>query len=227
MYGSLPPVARAVCSTCRQVSWCGPSFQPAMTPRRFSSSSGKASSAVCAGEVGGTTVGQGKHHAGQQRAGCQLAAADGGRQQGLDRPADAGGGDDVLDDRQRGVHGAAAPSSVMACSSVPGSRPAAMSPNCWQQLMPAACRNAGRPISAAVWASHVARSLLVSSGGSPVPPPARRSAGQHRHRPRPGAADFHVSDVCDLLVKAALVRTTVSTARCSTSVPGTNWTCCR
>ena len=45
-----------------------------------------------------------------------------------------------------------------------------MSPSRWQQLIPAACKNAGRPISAAHSASQVARSRLVSSRGSPVPP---------------------------------------------------------
>ncbi len=56
------------------------------------------------GEVGGTAVGQGEHHAGQQGAGCQLPAAGGGRQQGLDRLAGAGAGDDALDGGQREAH---------------------------------------------------------------------------------------------------------------------------
>ena len=44
-----------------------------------------------------------------------------------------------------------------------------MSPSRWQQLIPAARKNAGRPVSAAVSASQVARSREVSSGGSPAP----------------------------------------------------------
>ncbi len=45
-----------------------------------------------------------------------------------------------------------------------------MSPSRWLQLIPAACRNVARPGSSAQSASHVARSRLVSSLGSPVPP---------------------------------------------------------
>jgi hypothetical protein len=54
----------------------------------------------------------------------------------------------------------------------------------WQQEVPAACMNAGRPISAAVPASQVARSRLVSGGRQPGP------AGQ-----RPGQ---RVGDVAPL-----------------------------
>jgi hypothetical protein len=52
-----------------------------------------------------------------------------------------------------------------------------MSPGCWQQEIPAACMNVASPVSAAVSASQVARSLLVSSGGSPVPPASERVSG--------------------------------------------------
>jgi hypothetical protein len=52
-----------------------------------------------------------------------------------------------------------------------------MSPSRWQQEMPAACKNAGRPISAAASASQVARSRVVSSRGSPAPPASDRASG--------------------------------------------------
>jgi hypothetical protein len=47
----------------------------------------------------------------------------------------------------------------------------------WQQEIPAACMNAGRPISAAHSASQVARRRLVSRGGSPPPPASERVSG--------------------------------------------------
>jgi hypothetical protein len=146
---------------------------------------------VRSGEVGGAAVGQGEEHAGQQGAGFQLAAADGGRQHLLYFPGDAGAADDVLDHRQRDGHGRAlsagrAPSSATASRSVPGSRPAVMSPGCWQQVMPAACRNAGRPVSAAQPASQVARSREVSRGGR-TPPPARERVSGLVMLPRSGS----------------------------------------
>ena len=52
-----------------------------------------------------------------------------------------------------------------------------MSPSRWQQLIPAARKNAGRPISAAASASQVARSREVSSGGSPAPRASDRVSG--------------------------------------------------
>ncbi len=52
-----------------------------------------------------------------------------------------------------------------------------MSDSRWQQEIPAACMNAGRPISVAVSASQVARSRLVSRGGSPAPPASDRVSG--------------------------------------------------
>jgi hypothetical protein len=60
-----------------------------------------------------------------------------------------------------------------------------MSPSRWQQVIPAACMKAGRPISAAVSASQVARSLLVSRAGSPAPPARDRVSGLVR-LPRSG-----------------------------------------
>ena len=52
-----------------------------------------------------------------------------------------------------------------------------MSPSRWQQVIPAACRNVARPISCAQSASQVARSRLVSSRGSPVPPASAGTSG--------------------------------------------------
>ena len=52
------------------------------------------------GEVGGTAVGQ-RESCRSAGSGCELPAADGGRQQGLDRGRGAGGVDDVLDGGQR------------------------------------------------------------------------------------------------------------------------------
>jgi hypothetical protein len=49
-----------------------------------------------------------------------------------------------------------------------------MSPSRWLQEIPAACKNAGRPVSSAHSASQVARSLLVSRAGSPPPPSSDR-----------------------------------------------------
>jgi hypothetical protein len=80
------------------------------------------------------------------------------REQVLDRIGDAGGVDVVLDHRQRDAHRALPPSSATACSSLPGFRPAVMSPSRWQQVIPAACRNVASPVSCAASASQVARS---------------------------------------------------------------------
>jgi hypothetical protein len=52
-----------------------------------------------------------------------------------------------------------------------------MSPSRWEQVIPAACRNAARPISWAQPASQVGRSRLVSSLGSPVPPASELASG--------------------------------------------------
>jgi len=52
-----------------------------------------------------------------------------------------------------------------------------MSPSRWQQLIPAARMNAGRPASAAASASQVARSREVSRPGSPDPPASDRVSG--------------------------------------------------
>ena len=52
-----------------------------------------------------------------------------------------------------------------------------MSPSRWEQVIPAACMNVARPISAAVSASQVARSREVSSRGRPDPPASERVSG--------------------------------------------------
>ena len=52
-----------------------------------------------------------------------------------------------------------------------------MSPSCWQQVIPAACRNVVRPVSAAHSASQVARRRLVSRVGRPPPPASERVSG--------------------------------------------------
>ena len=123
---------------------------------------------------------------------------------------------------QRDAAPAPRPSSATACSSPAGSRPAMMSPSRWEQVIPAACMNAGRPSSWATSASQVARSRGCPAGAGRSPPasdrvsgvvmlrrpgrsrrqtsrPGERAplpaaavvAGQHRHGPRPGAADGH------------------------------------
>ena len=89
---------------------------------------------VDAGEARGPAVGQGEHHAGQERAGGQLPGPDAGGEQCLDERGDAGGVGDVLDDRQRHVHRgyrARPPSRVIASAWLPASSPAVMSPSCW------------------------------------------------------------------------------------------------
>jgi hypothetical protein len=58
-----------------------------------------------------------------------------------------------------------------------GSSPAIRSPSRWEQLIPAACMNVARPSSSAQPASQVARSRLVSSRGSPLPPSSARVSG--------------------------------------------------
>ena len=123
--------------------------------------------AVHAGQVGGPPVGQGQAHAGQQGADGQLPPAHPGGQHGLDPRRGAGGVDGLLQHPQRD-HGRAAPSSLTACSSPAGSRPARRSPRRWEQLIPAACMNVARPGSSAASASRLARSRDVFSRGRPV-----------------------------------------------------------
>jgi hypothetical protein len=52
-----------------------------------------------------------------------------------------------------------------------------ISPSRWEQVIPAARMNAGRPGSCAQSASQVARSPEVPSGGSPVPRASDRVSG--------------------------------------------------
>ena len=149
---------------------------------------------VHAGQVRGPAVSQRQHHPGQQGAGGQLAVPHAVGQQRLDGRRGAGGVDDRFDGSKPGAAAHRAyrvlpPSTATALASPPGSRPAVMSPSRWQQLIPAACRNAGRPRSRATSASHVARSRLVSGCRQPGP------AGQ-----RPGQ---RVADVMTACVRAA------------------------
>jgi hypothetical protein len=52
-----------------------------------------------------------------------------------------------------------------------------MSPSRWLQVIPAAFIKVARPVSCATSASQVARSRLVSSRGSPVPPASAAVSG--------------------------------------------------
>jgi hypothetical protein len=52
-----------------------------------------------------------------------------------------------------------------------------MSPSRWEQVIPAARMNSGRPVSCATSASQVARGRLVSRAGSPPPPASERVSG--------------------------------------------------
>ncbi len=52
-----------------------------------------------------------------------------------------------------------------------------MSPSRWLQVIPAARMNVARPRACAQSASQVARSRLVSSRGSPVPPASAAISG--------------------------------------------------
>ena len=98
------------------------------------------------GQVRGTAVGRGEHHAQQQGADAQLPHPRAGGQQRLDPRRDAGGVDDAFQYRQRD-HGRAAPSSRTASASPAGARPATRLPSRWEQLIPAASMNVARPSS--------------------------------------------------------------------------------
>jgi hypothetical protein len=67
-----------------------------------------------------------------------------------------------------------------------------MSPGRWEQVIPAACMNTGRPGSCAVPASQVARSREVSRAGSPPPPASERVSGLVT-LPRPGSVPPEVT----------------------------------
>ena len=83
----------------------------------------------------------------------------------------------ISSSRGSGMLTAARPSSATASASLPGSRPASRSPRRWLQVIPAACMNVASPSSSAHSASQVARSRLVSSRGSPLPPSSARISG--------------------------------------------------